>query len=212
MTEQQPYDVVREYGSFELRRYPSHLVAETTVEGGFEAAGSRAFRLLFAYISGANRSSQAVSMTAPVVQSAGSQKIAMTAPVVQEAASAAPVPEAAAGTAGTHRVAFVLPSDFTLDTAPQPTDPRVVLRKVLEEEAAVIRFSGRWSAARYSEHLDKLLEALPAVGLVPKSGPRFARFDPPYRPWFLRRNEIIVPVDRPLHREGRKRDEGPTSR
>lgn len=197
MTEQQPYDVIRGYELFELRRYPEHLLAEITVEGSFEAAGSRAFSHLFAYISGANRSNQAVSMTAPVVQSAESQKISMTAPVMQEAASAPQASgTAAADTEGTYQVAFVLPVGFTTDTAPQPTDPLVALRTVPERETAVIRFSGRSSAARYRDHLEMLRSALPAAGLTATGGPRLARFDPPYRPWFLRRNEILLDVSR----------------
>lgn len=192
MTEQQPYDVIRGYEHFELRRYPEHLLAEVCVEGSFEAAGNRAFRDLFAYISGENRSNQAVSMTAPVVQSAGSQKIAMTAPVVQEPVGA----PAAEQQTGTHRVAFVLPEDFTLESAPEPTNPLVTLRAVAEREAAVIRFSGRWSGNRYLQQLEHLRSALPAAGLTETGGPRFARFDPPYRPWFLRRNEILVDVSR----------------
>lgn len=83
MTEEQPFEVVRSYDGFELRRYPSHVVAEVNVEQSFEKAGNTAFRYLFNYISGENRSRTEVAMTAPVVQSDGaSQKVAMTAPVV----------------------------------------------------------------------------------------------------------------------------------
>lgn len=50
---------------FELRRYPSHVVAELTVEPAFEQAGNTAFRYLFGYIAGQNRSRTSVAMTAP---------------------------------------------------------------------------------------------------------------------------------------------------
>ena len=84
MTEQQPYEVVQSYPTFELRRYPAHLVAEVSVQGPFEDAGNRAFRPLFGYITGQNESARSVAMTAPVVQeTATSEKVAMTAPVVQ---------------------------------------------------------------------------------------------------------------------------------
>lgn len=84
MTEQQPYEVLEQREGFELRRYPAHVVAEVAVEGSFEDAGNRAFRSLFRYITGNNRSQESVAMTAPVVQEAtASQKVAMTAPVVQ---------------------------------------------------------------------------------------------------------------------------------
>lgn len=84
MTEEQPFEVVRRYEGFELRRYPSHVVAEVTVELPFEKAGNAAFRYLFGYLTGQNRSRTSVAMTAPVIQSAGAaQKVAMTAPVIQ---------------------------------------------------------------------------------------------------------------------------------
>ena len=68
MTEQQVYEVLKEYPDFELRRYPDHLVAETEVGGPFELAGNLAFPRLARYIGGHNRSSRKMAMTAPVVQ------------------------------------------------------------------------------------------------------------------------------------------------
>ena len=70
MTEQQPYEVLEQGDGFELRHYPAHVVAEVEVEGSFEDAGNRAFRSLFRYITGHNRSQESVAMTAPVVQEA----------------------------------------------------------------------------------------------------------------------------------------------
>ncbi|MDH6236765.1 hypothetical protein H4V99_001510 [Cryobacterium sp. CG_9.6] len=132
MTDQQPYDVVRTESDFELRRYPEHLLAEVTTDGEFDDAGNKAFRYLFAYISGANRSRQKVAMTAPVVQANASEKIAMTAPVVQQGSTSS----------GLFDVAFVLPAGFTAETAPQPTDSMVRLRTVPESLVAVVRFRG----------------------------------------------------------------------
>ncbi|WP_104193039.1 heme-binding protein [Cryobacterium sp. Y82] len=190
MTEQQPYQVVKSYDNFELRRYPAHLVAEVITEGPFEDAGNRAFRYLFAYISGANRSLQKVTMTAPVVQTDAAEKIPMTAPVLQEG-----VKDAAAGEQ--FRVAFVLPKDLTIETAPQPTDPTVHLRTVPASLAGALRFSGRWSQTRYEQHLDQLRGAVAAAGFSVLGSPRFARFDPPFKPWFLRRNEVLLDVEEP---------------
>jgi len=79
MTEQQRYQIVRRYDEFEMRRYPLHLVAEINIGGSFEDAAKRAFRFLFAYISGDNQASQEISMTAPVVQEPVSERIVMTA-------------------------------------------------------------------------------------------------------------------------------------
>ena len=193
MTEQQPYQVVKSYDDFELRRYPAHLVAEVITDGPFEDAGNRAFRSLFAYITGANRSLQKVAMTAPVVQADAAEKIAMTAPVLQES-----VDDASGAAAGERfRVAFVLPKDLTAQTAPEPTDPAVHLRTVPASLAGALRFSGRWSQTRYEQHLDQLRGALAAAGFSVMGSPRFARFDPPFKPWFLRRNEVLLDVEEP---------------
>lgn len=185
MTEEQPFEVVKRYDGFELRRYPSHVVAEVTVDQPFEEAGNTAFRYLFGYITGQNRSQTSVAMTSPVVQSDGAaQKVAMTAPVVQNS-----TPE------GDHVVAFVLPASMTEETAPEPTDPRVSIRTVPPSLAAVTRYSGRWSENSYERHRRSLVQAVEAAGLKPVGTPRFARFDPPFKPWFLRRNEVVVDVD-----------------
>jgi hypothetical protein len=186
MTEQQPYEVVERYPGFELRSYPRHVVAEVTVQSTFENAGTVAFRSLFGYISGQNRSRASVAMTAPVVQSTGSaQKVAMTAPVVQHSDAS-----------GAQTVAFVLPSAMTQDDAPQPTDPIVTLRTVEPTLTAATRYSGRWSQSAYEQHCESLVSALGAAGFEAIGVPRFARFDPPFKPWFLRRNEVLIDVRR----------------
>ncbi|MEH6451545.1 MAG: heme-binding protein, partial [Psychromonas sp.] len=82
--EEAEYSVVLEDDKFELRQYEPHIVAETLVDGDFEDAGSSAFKALFGYISGDNKSQQDISMTAPVSQKVASEKIAMTSPVGQQ--------------------------------------------------------------------------------------------------------------------------------
>jgi hypothetical protein len=186
VTEQQPYEVVERYPAFELRRYPAHVVAEVTVRGSFEMAGNRGFGPLFGYLNGRNDSSRSVAMTAPVVQEAARPvKVAMTAPVVQTRSGA-----------GEHVVAFVLPATMTAATAPVPTDPRVRIRAVPERLAAALRYSGWWAESAYRRRLAELEAAVAAAGLVPSGPVRFARFDPPLTPWFLRRNEVVMDVSR----------------
>ena len=184
VTEEQPYQVLRRYGEFELRRYPSHLVAEVTLRSSFQRAGNIAFGSLFGYLNGQNRAGRSVAMTAPVVQSAGgAENEAMTAPVAQRGTEE-----------GGYTVAFVLPASMTAETAPEPTDPEVTIRTVPPTLAAAAGYSGRWSQASYERHCTRLLEAIEAEGLRAVGTPRFARFDPPFKPWFLRRNEVVVDV------------------
>ena len=170
MTEEQPYDVIRVQGDFELRRYPEHLVAQVRVPGSFESAGNTAFRPLVNYISGRNATNTGLAMTAPVVQEP---------------------------TEGSHLVSFVLPADVNAGNAPIPTDPSVQVHVVPVEFAAVSRFSGRWSQSSYDERVRQLAESIRAAGLTIVGPARFARFNPPWTPWFMRRNEVVIPVSVP---------------
>ena len=186
MTEQQPYQVVRRGHGYELRRYPAAVVAEVAVTAPFEQAGNLAFRPLVTYIGGNNRTRESLAMTAPVTQSRKgeqSQRMAMTAPVVQTS-----------GPGDEHVVAFVLPASVTLPSAPVPADPRVVVREVPASLTAVARYSGRWSESSYDHHVAALRNAIAADGLTAAGEPRLARFDPPFKPWFLRRNEVHIDV------------------
>jgi hypothetical protein len=183
MTEQQPYDVVAQHPGFELRRYPAHAVAEVVVDGSFEKAANSAFRDLAGYIGGQNAGSRTVAMTAPVVQEAPS-RIAMTAPVVQEEGA----------DPGSYVVAFVLPATYTADTAPSPSNARVTVRQVPEQLAAAARAPGRWTRSDYEEAVTALRSAVEAAGFTITGSLRYARFDPPWKPFFLRRNEVVAPV------------------
>lgn len=182
MTEKLSYEVVRTYAEFELRRYAPHVVAEIVVRAPFEEAGNAAFRTLLAYISGQNRSATKVAMTAPVTQQP-SEKIRMTEPVEQRQTGE-----------GEYAVAFVLPSSFTLEDAPVPTNPVVQLRERPSVLAAARRYRGRWTRASFEEHREELERSVRAAGLTPVGTPRWDRFDPPFMPWFLRRNEVVLDV------------------
>ena len=209
MTEKLPYEVVGHLGGgVELRRYPEHAVVEVTTRGSLTSAGNIAFAPLFAYISGDNRSRTKVAMTAPVVQERArrqrGERVAMTAPVVQEELeqeeterSAGEAVESAEQQERTFTVAFVLPLGLTAQTAPEPADERVTLRAVPPTLTAAIRYSGRWSGTAFEEHRDRLLEAVGRAGLEPLGVRRWLRYDPPFKPWFLRRNEVVVDLAEP---------------
>ena len=188
MTEQQPFELIRRYPHFELRRYPDYVVAEVTVTADFDRAGNAAFRHLFNYISGSNNARQKLAMTAPVLQEPGPRKLAMTTPVLQSG----PVP--GSGEPAEYSVAFVLPAGVTADGAPVPADPMVRIRAVPGSLAAVLGFSGSGSASAFQKRNDGLQAALTLAGLTPVGTPRFARFDPPFKPWFLRHNEVVQDV------------------
>lgn len=186
MTEQQPYTVLARFPGFELRHYPAHVLAQVTVNSGFEGAGTTGFRYLHAYISGQNAARTGGDpYPAGEVRPAG--VLAMTAPVLQEPS---PLP-------GAFTVAFVLPPELTVLTAPVPLDPAVSLVHVPGSTGAAAGFAGRWTEANFQGRRAALEEAVRAEGFSPYGSPRFARFDPPYRPWFRRRNEVIQDVEGP---------------
>ncbi len=182
--EEPEFRLLTQDGAFELREYSAYLVAETHVEASFTSAGNIAFQRLFRYISGNNVSQQKIAMTAPVTQSRGEkgEKIAMTAPVSQVADGAA------------YRVAFTLPSTYELATAPKPLDPTIEILEVPARLIACWRYSGRWTDANYRDNEQRLRTAIQARGLIPRGEPTLARYNPPFTPWFLRRNEILIPV------------------
>ncbi|HYN78939.1 MAG TPA: heme-binding protein [Lamprocystis sp. (in: g-proteobacteria)] len=177
-TEEPDYQIVRTLEGIEVREYAAYTVAEVVVAGPAGDAGSQAFPILAGYLFGKNKGDRKFAMTAPVTQAAVPVKLAMTAPVTQTAAT------------GGFLVQFVLPKGVTLASAPEPLDPRVKLREVPPSRVAVIRFSGFWSESNYNEHLAKLQAALRAASLAWSGEPVYSRYNPPFTPWFMRRNEI----------------------
>lgn len=180
--EEAPYTVVTTDGAFEVRDYAPHVVAETLVEGTLEEAGNKAFDRLFRYISGGNRSREKLAMTAPVSQQPKGEKIAMTAPVAQQR-----VQERWA-------VSFMMPAASTLETLPAPEDPQVMLRQVPARRIAAVRYSGSWSEKGYLRQKSALEAWMRAKGLASAGEPQWARYNSPFSLWFLRRNEILIPV------------------
>jgi hypothetical protein len=177
--EEPDYTVVRQLDDkVELRQYAPYVVAEVVLNAAADEAGNQAFPILAGYIFGKNKGERKFAMTAPVTQSAAPVKMEMTAPVTQAA-----VP-------GGMRVQFVLPKGVTLESAPEPLDPRVQLRLVPASRWAVIRYSGTWSQSNYEEHLTLLQATLDKAGVATQGEPVLARYNAPFTPWFLRRNEI----------------------
>ena len=176
--EEPEYEVIKTIDKVEFRKYSPYVVAEVVLNTATEDAANQAFPILSGYIFGKNKGEKKFSMTAPVTQTAEPIRLEMAVPVTQ------------ATVTGALRVQFVLPRGVTLETAPEPIDPRVQLRLVAARTWAVIRYSGSWSKANYEENLG-ILRALVEIHAVATEGdPVWARYNAPFTPWFLRRNEI----------------------
>lgn len=180
-----PYQVVLREGDFEVRDYPALVVAEVTVDGGQKEAAGKGFRMLAGYIFGANKQRQGMAMTAPVTQQAPGQKIAMTAPVEQTRDAA-----------GTWVVRFTMPSQWTLQTLPVPDDGRVKLREIPPGRLAVLRFPGLARPDDVQARSDDLRALVHSHGLHAIGPVSLAQYNPPWTLGFMRRNEVMVKVER----------------
>ncbi len=173
--EEPKYTVVREMDAYEVRRYEKRTVAEVT----FDTSNS-GFRILFDYISGANLSSRKIEMTIPVTQS---KKIDMTAPVTQTNRD------------GKMTMRFFLPSPYSMQNAPKPTDKRVSIIDLPEQYFGVLSYSGFASDSNFEKHHEELRKVLLNDGLVVTGPPIKATYNSPFTPPFLRRNEAMYPLE-----------------
>lgn len=182
-TEEPAFKVSLQTGAMEVREYPALITAEVLVGGDRNQAVTAGFRLLAGYIFGGNTRRQSIAMTAPVMQSpAVGESIAMTAPVLQTGAN------------GAWSVRFMMPSRYTLDTLPTPNDQRVHLITLPAARVAVVRFSGL-AHERDIQQKTAELEAFITVQHLVATGPAsLARYNPPWTLWFMRRNEIMIPI------------------
>jgi hypothetical protein len=177
--EEPAYEVLRTLGdSVEIRRYAPYVVAEMLVGGRTDDAGRQAFPILAGYIFGKNKGERKFAMTAPVTQERTPVRLEMTAPVTQSSAG------------DSQMVRFVLPRGVTLATAPEPTDARVTLREVAGHRLAALRYSGFWSQSNDAAQFERLAAALRSNKMSWIGEPQYARYNPPWTPWFLRRNEV----------------------
>ncbi|MCH8493239.1 MAG: heme-binding protein [Idiomarina sp.] len=183
-TEEPKYEVLEQKGDVELRLYEPMLVAETWVSGSMSDASGRGFRLIADFIFGNNTSATGVSediaMTTPVTMQAEAETISMTAPVTMEQYE------------GRWRVHFVMPSEYTYETLPKPNNPQVQIRQIPAKKYAVIRFSGFAGERKATEKTADLLVWMQENNLTPSGNPEVARYDPPWRLPFFRRNEVMI--------------------
>lgn len=167
MTEIQRYEVLESHPGFELRSYPSHTVVSVMSPGDLGSAGYGAFGYLASYIGGRNQAQQQIAMTAPVLQ----QK---HGPGFQ--------------------VSFVLPHHMT--APPSPTDSKLSLETKEPSLMAAIRFSGLASDSLFEKKAELLRKLVREAGFVIASEPLFARYNGPWTPGPLRRNEVLLKVER----------------
>ena len=172
--EEPKYEIIKSNKDYEIRKYNNRLAIQT--EYSYENSG---FRYLFNYISGENNMSEKVSMTVPVTQSV---KIDMTSPVTQFNKN------------GKMVMQFYLPSKFTLENAPKPTNSRVNLVTMEGGHFAVLKYSGSSSDKNYLKKLNKLKVSLIKDKIEMLDSGTKATFNGPFTLPILRRNEAMIEI------------------
>jgi hypothetical protein len=187
--EQPAYESVLLDGDFEVRDYPSLVIAEVRRSGDREQGLRDGFGPLARYIFARERGGggEPIAMTAPVQQQAiaADEKIAMTAPVTQS-------PDGE----NNWVVRFIMPSALNLEALPTPGNDAVQLRQLPARRVVAVRFSGRTDDALIAKQEQRLRDWMAARDLSPLGLPTYAYYNDPFTPGFLRRNEIQLPVER----------------
>ncbi len=185
--EQADYTVVKKMDGYEIREYPAHIVAQTTVKGSNGKSMGRGFRIVAGYIFGGNTKKESIAMTVPVVTQIDdvkkiSESIAMTAPVVATVEGDSQI------------ISFGMPRSYTLETLPTPNDPRVKIVMIPTKKYAVRQFSWNRSDARIKQMKEKLLSALLRDGASTKGSTAYAGYSAPWTPPWMNRNEVLVEI------------------
>lgn len=160
------YKVIRTDGKFEIRDYPALALVSTSMEDG-NMDGS--FMRLFRFITGKNENAEKIEMTAPVLIDSTTEKQTMS---------------------------FIMPKKTVEKGVPKPSGEQVGLGKIEAARFAVFRFDGGRSAENEKNATEKLNEWVAARKLTPKGLPMFAYYDPPWTPVFMRRNEVMIRIDK----------------
>jgi len=176
------FTVLEKKDGYEIREYAPYIEARVKVTGSYREAQNNGFRILAGYIFGGNTSKTSIAMTTPVVEQK-SESIAMTAPVVETLTDT-----------GERVVSFVMPQEYTLTTLPTPNDRRIEIVEVPAHKSAVLRYTWNTTAERVEQKKSELLSYIKRDGLVSIGVPRGARYDPPWTPPFMMRNEVLVDI------------------
>ena len=185
-TEEPEFKLILEEAEFQIREYDPKIIAQVEVEGDFDEASSRGFKLLADYIFGNNLldgASKKISMTTPVEMTPLAENLLMTSSVMDDQIN------------NKWSINFVMPQEYTLDTLPKPNNPQVNIIEVHKEKYAVIVFSGLVRESSYAEKAELLSNYLEENGLKQQGAIKIARYNPPWTLPFFRRNELMVKID-----------------
>ena len=174
--EQPSYNLVFQQNGLEIRDYAPAVVVETQVVASRRDAAGDAFRSLFNYISGNNDASLEIPMTSPVAQTyAGRERDNVS---------------------GKWAVRFFLPRDLSAEAIPEPLKLGVNIVTLGAQRFASVSFKGTQNDKKVAKNRARLREFIAQNGYRVSGQPVYAFYDPPFVPWFLRDNEILLPIEK----------------
>ena len=180
------YKILDKDGHIEHRKYDGYITANVQVKAdSYKSAGSMAFGVLADYIFGNNTKNTKIAMTAPVISQkpATSEKIAMTAPV-----TTAKLDDQK------YVISFTMPASYTLKDLPKPNNDNVIIKSMPAHEVVAIEFSGYTSEGDIEKKSAELREWANKKQIKLANQPSVLRYDPPWKPGFIRRNEVCFSV------------------
>lgn len=129
--------------------------------------GYSGFNEAFNYISGSNEDHSKISMTTPVLNDLE----------------------------GNLTTAFVMPREYKIEDLPKPTSNNLSLRQVSQKKCASISFSGNANSKTVQTKIEELKKWIELKKLVPIGSFQLARYNPPFIPGFLKKNEVLIEIE-----------------
>ena len=166
--EKPKYQVVSSQANIEIRKYNPMIIALVEVQGERKEAIRGGFKMLADYIFGNNKSKEDIPMTAPVKQ----QKFQKN-----------------------WQISFIMPSEYNMETLPQPNNKNIGLKELPSKKYIVINFSGVISDQNIALNEEKLKKYIFENEIQSLSTPIYAFYNPPWILSFMRRNEIMMEIN-----------------
>jgi hypothetical protein len=159
------YKVLKKDNKIEIREYDDILFAST--KSSYNQAQDSGFMNIFNYISGENNEKAKISMTTPVLTYKEEDKLV---------------------------TGFYVPSKYNQDNIPKPSNEKVFIKNFSNSIYGVIKFSGRWTEKNFDKYDELLIDYLLENNYEILSSRLILRYQPPFVPAFLRRNEIAYQI------------------
>jgi hypothetical protein len=163
-TETYPYQVVKKFEHFEIRKYEAALFTSVSLDAmDYKSTSTKGFRILAGYIFGDNETEEKIAMTTPVMMQMGENTT----------------------------MQFLVPSKYAIDELPKAKNSSIQILEVPERTVAVIRYSGWNDDVKMEKYRTKLAQELAKMKILHKGGFTFMGYNAPFD-FINRRNEIMV--------------------